>query len=352
MDVGCAAEHVRDAGETRRALPVIPAVGPRLLNSAPGTAIFLLAALLLSCTMVPSERKVLLLNIDPLVNGTPLTQVMGWNDPQALAAEYISDVRTASGGELEYRIVAVETDLDFPVKEDGFAYTGEEYLRVARKQVKDHQPDGVDYAALLDKHRIADRANAGEFDELWVFGAPWFGFYESRLAGKGGYWYNSPPLEYPKLDRLLPIMGFSYERGVAEMLEDLGHRTEATMTQVYGGWNASSLGTPWDRFTMIDRDWIGEAHVGSVHFPPNGRRDYDWGSAEKVWSNADGWLTYPDVQERWRMVSCREWGCTARGYLNWWFSHLPRQSGKTDGVLNNWWAYVRDPMLAASRKSA
>ena len=79
---------------------------------------------------------------------------------------------------------------------------------------------------------------------------------------------------------------------------------------------------------------------------------YDWGSAEKVWSNADGWLTYPDVRERWRMVSCREWGCTARGYLNWWFSHLPRQSGKTDGVLNNWWAYVRDPMLAASRKSA
>ena len=53
-------------------------------------------------------------------------------------------------------------------------------------------------------------------------------------------------------------MGFNVERGVGEMLEDFGHRTESIMTHV------------------------------------------------------------------------------------WWLSHLPRSKGRTDGKLNNWWAYVAD----------
>ncbi len=33
----------------------------------------------------------------------------------------------------------------------------------------------------------------------------------------------------------------------------------------------------------------------------------------------------------------------------WWFRHLPHAGGKTDGVSNNWWDYVRDPNLVNCR---
>ncbi|MBN1351124.1 T9SS type A sorting domain-containing protein [candidate division KSB1 bacterium] len=28
--------------------------------------------------------------------------------------------------------------------------------------------------------------------------------------------------------------------------------------------------------------------------------------------------------------------------MRWWFRHLPRYTGITDGVLNNWWHYIVD----------
>jgi hypothetical protein len=38
----------------------------------------------------------------------------------------------------------------------------------------------------------------GEIDEIWLFGGPYFGFYESRMAGPGAFWCNAPPLPGPR----------------------------------------------------------------------------------------------------------------------------------------------------------
>jgi hypothetical protein len=32
-----------------------------------------------------------------------------------------------------------------------------------------------------------------------------------------------------------------------------------------------------------------------------------------------------------------------RAHHLWWLDHLPRVAGETDGVRNNWWAYVLRP---------
>ena len=70
------------------------------------------------------------------------------------------------------------------------------------------------------------------------------------MAGKGAFYINGGPIGYDKIRSKRPfvIMGFNYERGVAEMLHDLCHRTESTMSRIYGGWKADELTSTWARF--------------------------------------------------------------------------------------------------------
>jgi len=298
------------------------------------------------------QRNVYVLVLNPYVpsEDADIISLMGWNDPMELTAQYISDVREASGGELEYIVTHVKTVDKVPVKADGHQYSGDEYYSIVKTNGQgSHQPDGVDYVALMEEHGIVELANSGDIDELWVMGGPWFGFWESFLPGPGSFYYNSPAFEYDKLNTLLPIMGFNYQRDVACMLEDLGHRTESTMTHIHGGWDVNQERHDWDKYAhnFGQTSEVSHYQVGSIHYPFNGEQDYDFSNPRQVVSNADAWLEYPNMPEgKERIMDCSEWGCTHRGYMNWWFAHLPRAEGKTDEVLNNWWAYVLEPELA------
>jgi hypothetical protein len=62
-----------------------------------------------------------------------------------------------------------------------------------------------------------------------------------------------------------------------------------------------------------------------------------------VWSTCDDWLNYPDLIGQRRQVNCHDWGeGDIRAHHKWWLRRLPRAPGRTDGRLNNWWAYVVD----------
>jgi hypothetical protein len=45
-------------------------------------------------------------------------------------------------------------------------------------------------------------------------------------------------------------------------------------------------------------------------------------------------------------VNRQEWyypgGDYQRGFMRWWFNHLPRFTGTYEGKLNNWWHYIVD----------
>ncbi|MBK8430554.1 MAG: hypothetical protein IPL28_04385 [Chloroflexi bacterium] len=48
------------------------------------------------------------------------------------------------------------------------------------------------------------------------------------------FWCNAPALENTnQAKRRFVMMGFSYQRGVGEMLENMGHRAESIMKHVY-----------------------------------------------------------------------------------------------------------------------
>jgi hypothetical protein len=90
--------------------------------------------------------KVLSILFNPIVRAEgsrTLHQVLGWNDPDALAKKYIDDVRGCSHGYANYEIAErVEVD-GIPVKEDGFKYTTESFLKCWRSASGFHQPDLV-----------------------------------------------------------------------------------------------------------------------------------------------------------------------------------------------------------------
>jgi hypothetical protein len=296
----------------------------------------------------PLQRRALVIIHDPVIRsqgGRTLHQALGWNDPDDLARRYIADVETASYGLARYTIAQRIAVDGFPVKADGFAYTPESYMASWQAGRGFHNPDGVDYQRLLREFDVIPQVNSGKIDEVWLFGFPYAGYYESIMAGPGAVWCNAPPLPDgpgPRANRRFVIMGFNYERGVGEMLEDLGHRAESLVGHAFEG--ARGDANLWERFTRYDQKFPGRAECGTVHFAPNSLRDYDWGNPRPVASRCDDWYNYPDFKGTVRQVNSAEWGGgDIRLHHLWWLRHFPHWAGLTGGRLNNWWDLVIAP---------
>jgi Tol biopolymer transport system component len=294
--------------------------------------------------------RALLINFDPIIESRSnrrLHTVGGWNDPTSLTNGYISDFQTYSHGILQYRLARVVNADVFPIKEDGFRYSDDSYLQCLSTWSGWHQPDLSDYKAKCRDYDLARKVDSGEIDEVLDHSAPYFGGYETRMIGRGGYWCNSPALPRVACSKIFIISVFNYERGVGEMLEDFGHRTESIMRVVYGSWDAQPTHA-WNRFTLYDKELPGEAGCGNVHYAPNSQSDYDWGNTTYVWSYCDDWLNnYPNLQGTKKWVNCSEWGNgDIRGHHRWWFNHMPHVAGSTTEYgmtrLNNWWEYMQN----------
>jgi hypothetical protein len=67
-------------------------------------------------------HRVAVLNFAPRIEGSPLFEWAGWNDPSAQASDYASSMHAASHGAITYEIVDwLELDA-FPIKADGFGF--------------------------------------------------------------------------------------------------------------------------------------------------------------------------------------------------------------------------------------
>jgi hypothetical protein len=281
--------------------------------------------------------------MDP-ATGRKLSELQGWNRVEELAAAFLGDIRKYSGGMARYQVLQ-RIDIDeFPAKTDGFRYTPQSYMDVLRGASPPHMPQEVDYLSILSRFRILDRVARNEIDEVWTFGFPHAGFYESIMAGPGAFWCNAPPLRGTDASRRrFVVMGFSYERGVGEMLESFGHRTESILQRTYA--RLSEEANLWNRFARYDLAAPGRAAIGTIHFAPNSARNYDWGNSSTVKSECYDWLeNFPDFKNDVREVTASEWGGgEIRAHHQWWLNHLPRSPGRRNGVLNNWWPYILDP---------
>ena len=299
-------------------------------------------------TPAPVQRKVLLVIYNPKIKsegGRKLSQVMAWNNPDELVPKHIADLKEASFGYANYQVAErVEVD-GMPVKADGFVYDPDQFVRNLRANSGFHQPDAVDYQRILHDFDVINKINSGAIDEVWLHAFPYAGFYESRMAGPGAFFCNAPPLENTDAaHRKFVIMGYNYQRGAGEMLENMGHRGESMMSQVFH--HKQGDANLWERFTRYDKTHPGQAEVGVVHYAPNSLRDYDWGNKTKVPSRAWVWKNFPNLAGAPEIVDCSAWGNgDTRLHHMWWFEHFPHITGGADGVAYNWWEYEVDPNL-------
>ncbi len=316
--------------------------------------------------LVVARPKVMVINFDPIVDaqGARLTEKMGWSNVDQLIAGFIADIDEVSHGLVKYQYNAANrVDVDaFPVKADGFQYTAAAYLSMLQHEPSHHEPDSVDYWKIIHDFNLISRITNHEVDEIWLFGGPYFGFWESHMVGKGAIWCNSAPLANSELcaHRFI-IMGFNYQRGAAEMIHNVGHRMESIMAHVYDSFptlmNAYGAVNPelqppigLERFTSPRNDFErlllyekiapGRAGLGLIHTPPNAQKDYDWSNQTTVSSDCDDWLNFPERLGTRRMLNCSEWCCSEYEFIKWWFKHIPHASGSQNGILNNWWRYT------------
>ena len=309
------------------------------------------------------NKNVYVIVYDPLLsNGQTLSQYRGWNDHATITQQTIDFFKQASNNKINY--VIVETTIEttkWPEFEDGYSYTEEEYLAVLAGQQSPHNPSTADYNKLVSipEFDICNKANRGEIDEVWVYNAPYFGIYESRLVGPGAYLYNSPPITNDNnCTRLIPIMGPSYERSYSEAVHNFTHRTEATMEKVYGSWSENRTNHNWDRFGLIKLQSPSYTYsgCGSSHYPPNAIGPaYDYDTSVSTLSNCDDFANYPNLGDPIQIVQpvgCADWGCNATGYYEYWFNHIPAFQGcGADNISNDWWIYITDPAAALSPSS-
>jgi hypothetical protein len=294
----------------------------------------------------PVKRKVMVIIFNPKVpseKGVKLNKVLKWNDPDELTEGHIADMKEVSYGYANYHVVAREEVDGFPVKTDGFRYGADNFVRHLREKKGFHENDAVDYHKIIDQFKIIDRVNRGEIDEVWLHAFPYAGFYESIMCGPDAFWCNAPPLKGTEnAKRRFVIMGFNYQRGLGEMLENQGHRAESIMKYVFR--HKDGEDNLWEKFTRYDKTHPGKAEVGIVHYAPNSVKDYDWGNKTKVKSKADDWLNFPNFKGTERIMDTNDWGGgDTRLHHVWWFKRMPHITGSDKGVSYNWWEYIIDP---------
>jgi hypothetical protein len=317
----------------------------------------------------PMTIKVALVLQDPAISSQGFTRIhelFKWRDPVLLSNKLIFHFREATDSVVNFQIVETVKDGPLFTRYHGSFMTASQYYTLLKepgwtslRNAADSGKLWFDYRECVKYHDYDDKRNSGQIDEVWVFAGPYLGMYESQLMGPNAFWWNSPPIrDGTALKKLLSVMGLNYERGVDQAFHSFGHRVESALVEAYRQaqgrpWNPRSMDpTPWDLFTRIDKDLPGQAHVGNIHFPPNGVRDYDYGNIRTVRSYAENWYRYPYLFSQATDVNVNTWiyapgdplaeGQDHLGYLRWWYGHLPRYVGVSDGVLNNWWHYALD----------
>ena len=294
-----------------------------------------------------TQSKVLVIVYDPVVDktkGTTLSQKQQWYRTADLITGFMADMLEVSGGMARYQIVQrVDVD-EFPAKTDGFRYTPQTYMDVLRGAASPHTPQEADYNAILGKYNILQRVARNEIDEVWIFGFPHAGFYESTMGGPGAFWCNAPPLKNTDASkRRFVIMGFSYERYIGEMEEAYGHRAESIMEKAFSKLTGDA--NLWKRFIQYEKVSPAKSACGNIHFAPNSQQDYDWNNPAPVKSECYDWqLNFPNFKGDVRTVGPSEWGSgDIRAHHRWWFNHFPRVAGRKNKIHNNWWQYVVNP---------
>jgi hypothetical protein len=256
-------------------------------------------------------------------------EAYGYRDIDALCADYIKFLSRASGGQVNFRVVArFELDEFPPDNDPEVTFTAENYAEYHSIGYDLFNHGGVNYPTICNDPRfqIVPRVESRQVDTVWVFGPDYTGFWETAMAGQGAYWVNGGAYPEVNCSRRFVIYGFGMasHQGVGFMLENTAHMTENILgnriasgwpaVHEVTGWSTLDLTNPdrdptvrllndWEFFTVSDAvHWDaklvapGRSQAGLSHFPPTACVNYGWSAVRH------------DFDAPWEMDSYRTYG--------------------------------------------
>ena len=216
----------------------------------------------------------------------------------------------------------------------------------------------VDYIALFSELKICEMVNqsTNRIDEVWMVALPYTGIGEGDMVGPNPYNINGNVVKNTACKHNVPVLALDLIRPPELAIHSLGHRMEFTMSLIYHsyGWDTTDRNNNWEKFVQgistknVDR--FGSHYAcGSIHFPPNTKKEYNYLDSNIVPSYCKSFFDYPIIDNTNKEeINYNSWGTNETGYYQWWFSHIPTASGRgADGVLQNWWTYFIDPDFTA-----
>jgi hypothetical protein len=313
------------------------------------------------------NKKVMVLIWNPTMkNGKKLVTDRSWSSPTELTASAVAWFKNVTNGRLNYTIQSTQEIDDFTTLTSSRKYTSQTFEDCTKDSTKCFKDGGslamLDYTKVINSYDVCSKVNAGLVDEVWLFGGPYFGFYESTLTGPSAklFNYNDGGGYASTCSKLVPIMGFNYERSLNEVVHDFGHRSERTFNKVWGWLNTVTPKTNWDLYGDGRREYYNQDNTppygcGVFHYPPNTLNGYQYDDSTSIASYCSSFDNYPDLSgiNSPTNITSAAWGSSDIGFYDWWFRHLPNKSGcNTDQRLNDWWAYVVDPNMASQTCSS
>lgn len=203
------------------------------------------------------------------------------------------------------------------------------------------------YKQILQNDNLCDIITTQNIDQLWIWADPRAGFDEApgqEYAISSNRFRN---LVQPAVIPSTPFCGgargftffeFDFSRTADLALHSYGHYLEGLIA------NVQSRELFWQRYAGENSgSFLRSERCGNVHFPPNGRNDYDYSNSSYVKSACESWdpaLTGTKVR-----MNCTRWGCTQEGYLKWWMQNMPNQNNTLTYLgkkLPNWFDFTYD----------
>jgi len=213
-----------------------------------------------------------------------------WAQVSSLVNEYIEAMIQASHKSLVNKVVAKQEISTYPFLMDGRQYTDTIWAQAMaddKTAFRDSKGNYMlaDYQRILQDYKILQGIQMNKIDEVWMFGGPYFGFYESRMIGTGAFWCNAPAIE--QNSRRFVMMGFNYQRTAQEMIHSFGHRAESILARRYNSqeflnslYRQQPTPPPKNEFEQ----WL--LDHGTVHRTPGGveygQNAFSWVSALKT----------------------------------------------------------------------
>lgn len=321
-------------------------------------------------------------------NGAPCNtvywKVCGWYNPTDVVEYAIAACAAAWDHAVEFKVVHWTNVNMFPYMsgtnkwgENRYSPANEHYYsewtsgwKYGGTSTPDLKMSGEGYFMMLtnDFPHLLGMVDRNEVDIIFTPNGPYFGMWETQMAGKGAYYCNSPPVATTN-ERLVVIGGIGYTERKGSGLHNYGH---GLYEDGFGSWfyNAGNMYgvdrsayTNVNDFVLLSRAYLNTdtntyqpIHCGNTHLAPNSLSHYDYNRADLVWCSADQWYSYPLMTNAARWMNNSDWSTYSSPYTYeddrfqmWQWNHVPRYMGSQfanpvdrfrKGHMNNWLSYV------------